>query len=110
MRQKLSGQQPPIARRPVRRKREKPPAIGTLKNPYQRDDGIQTVKIAFRASVQCAAQLKAMSTTLSLEGIARNEWLEDLVFYGIETGFRPREPETSDDYESANAAAAAKVR
>lgn len=88
-RPKLSGQQPwrPPPRRPPKPKGPKAP--GTLGNPFERSDGASTVKVAFRATLECVGQLEQMVATLKMEGIARNEWLEALIFDGIQRGFRP---------------------
>jgi hypothetical protein len=88
-RQKTAAQQPwkPPARRPPKPKG--PTAPGTLGNPYERSDGAATVKIAFRATLECVSQLEQLVARLKMEGFSRNEWLEELILHGIRTGFRP---------------------
>lgn len=103
-RPKLAGQQPwsPPPRRPPKPKGPKAP--GTFSNPFQRSDGVSTVKIAFRASLECVSQLEQLAASLKMEGITRNVWLEELVLHGIEHGFRPpkrKEPKPEEDVREA---------
>lgn len=98
-RQNLEEQDPFKPTRRPARSRAKKKTIGTLANPFVRQDGVQTAKLSFRASVECAGMLKAMAAKLEMEGIARNEWLEALIIDGIERGFRPRRRRESQPEE-----------
>lgn len=87
MRRNLANQQPPSAERPAPRKK-KTRSTGTLTNPYKRADGVENVKITVRVSKACALQYKQFALTLKAEDdIEGNQWLESLIFHGIDTGF-----------------------
>lgn len=87
IRRNLANQQPPTAERPAPKKK-KTRSTGTLTNPYLRANGVEAVKATFRLSKACVLQYKQFALTLKAEDdIDGNDWLEALIFHGIDTGF-----------------------
>jgi hypothetical protein len=84
----VSGAATPQRRRPAAANPEH--RVGTLGTPYERADGIRTVKFNVNLNVELVARLREYTLKAELEGIPRNEWIEAALADAITRGFMPK--------------------
>jgi hypothetical protein len=83
-----SGSAAPQRRRPAKGPK-KEYRIGSLTKPYERDDGVKTVKISITLNIEVLGKLEQYLLGAKFAGVGRTEWIESALEHAVDRRYMP---------------------